>query len=71
MKILQKLRKAERDLFDQEKLYDLDAELQKLEKIKEMRRSKLEEHRDVVNRAKLTSMTAMYFQQEHNLIKNQ
>lgn len=37
---------------------DLDAELQKLEKIKELRRSKLEEHRDRVNTEKLKVMTA-------------
>ena len=50
-RVLQKKREAQSAIFDEPKhnRLDLDAELQKLEKLKEMRRSKMEEHRDKRN----------------------
>ena len=70
-KVLNKKREAENAIFDDSKDIDLDAELQKLEKIKELRRSKLEEHRDRINKAKLDVMTQVYMQNEYAQLKNQ
>ena len=48
-----KKREAKSAMFDEKKKLDLDAELQKLERIKRERRSQYEEHMDRVNKAKL------------------
>ena len=52
--VLRKKREVQDSIFeDQKKEVDLDAELQKLEMIKQQRRSKYEEQRDRVNQAKM------------------
>ncbi len=60
---MRKKREAESALFEEgdSNRLDLDAELQKLERIKEMRRSHFEEQRDKRNQEKLQQMTNLYF----------
>ena len=60
-KVLQRKREASEAIFEKRKEIDLDEELQKLERIKELRRSKFDEHRERVNQEKLRQLTNIYF----------
>jgi len=69
--VLKKKREAQALIFDEPKnTLDLDAELQKLERIKQMRRSQMEEERERRNQAKLRELTKIYFQNEYALLKS-
>lgn len=69
--MLKKKREAQALIFDEPKnTLDLDAELQKLERIKQMRRSQMEEERERRNQAKLRELTKIYFQNEYALLKS-
>ena len=71
-RVMQKKREAQEAMYDgSDRMIDLDAELQKLERIKEMRRSKLDEHREKLNAQKLQQLTKIYFQNERNMLKSQ
>ena len=63
--VMRKKREAQK-IFEQQKPIDLDFELQKLEKIKEMRRNEFEERRDQAQKERLKQMTSMYFEAEKN-----
>ena len=68
--MLRKKQEAKEAIFEEPKTkIDLDEELQKLERIKQLRQSQMDEYRNRLNQQKLKEMTKIYFQNEQKLLK--
>lgn len=68
--MLRKKQEAKEAIFEEPKnKIDLDEELQKLERIKQLRQSQMDEYRNRLNQQKLKEMTKIYFQNEQKLLK--